>query len=330
MDFYIPYNLQTMKHLLLIHGGAGNIASMSPEKHAEYRSSIAHILSTVHQQLEHNISATQAVTNAVSMLEDDTLYNAGRGSVFNHKGTIDLDASIMDGQNLQAGSVAAITQIQNPIQLAQAVMNHSEHVMLIGTEAQEFAAQQGFSMVPNSYFHTSHRLEQLKQASMQNKVVLDHSDMPNQKPLTEPDPKKYGTVGAVALDKNGNIAAATSTGGITNKKFGRIGDSPIIGAGTYADNQTMAISCTGYGEQFIRAAVAKHLSSHIYFTKSSLQTAAAETLEFLESKVQGLGGFITLNTAGEFCSQFNTPGMIHGVIGSHTPLQVSLLKKITS
>ena len=249
------------KYVIMIHGGAGNIKEMDDEKKAKYHKSLEIILKKSSQILQEGASSLEAVTLAVKLLEDDELYNAGKGSVLNHKGEFSMDASIMDGKNLMSGAVAGVGSIKNPIFLAKKVLEESEHVMLISNEAMDFAKQFDLETKENSYFETEYRRKQFEEALKSNKVVLDHSSF--DKKGIQGDEKKYGTVGAVAVDKDGNIAAATSTGGIVNKKFGRVGDSPIVGSGVYADNETAAVSSTGYGEQFIRTVIAKHLADLI-------------------------------------------------------------------
>lgn len=319
-----------MNPVIMIHGGAGNLNSLTSIEEKQYHESLKAILTKVSPLLEEGYTSIEIVSKAVELLENDPLYNAGKGSVLNSKANFEFDASIMDGQDLQSGAVAGINSIKNPIHLAKLVMTDSEHVMLIGDGAMEFAKSYNLPVEEKSYFSTPKRVSQFNEAKKQNKVVLDHSDNQSESLPIKGDPKKYGTVGAVALDLHGNIAAATSTGGIVNKKYGRVGDSPIIGAGTYADNDTLAVSCTGYGEQFIRTSIAKHISDLVYMKNLSLDEAMQEALEYLTQKVKGLGGMITINSKGEFQSGFTTEGMIHGVYTKKTGIKTSLTRSISS
>tara|TARA_B100000700_G_C14944124_1_gene808281 strand:- start:24 stop:962 length:939 start_codon:yes stop_codon:yes gene_type:complete len=312
----------------MIHGGAGNIKEMDDEKKAKYHKSLEIILKKSSQILQEGASSLEAVTLAVKLLEDDELYNAGKGSVLNHKGEFSMDASIMDGKNLMSGAVAGISKIKNPVMLAKKVLEESEHVMLISNEAMDFANQFNLEVKENSYFETEYRRKQFEEALKSNKVVLDHSSF--DKKGIQGDEKKYGTVGAVAVDKDGNIAAATSTGGIVNKKFGRVGDSPIVGSGVYADNETAAVSSTGYGEQFIRTVIAKHLADLIAMKGLNLVDAMNESIEYLTKKVSGLGGMISVTKDYKYASNYNTPGMIHGVASSEGGINTSLEKPLNA
>lgn len=224
-----------------------------------------------------------------SLLEDDPLFNAGAGSVLNEDGKVEMDAAIMCGASLQAGAVACISNIANPIQLARVVLAESEHVMLIGAGAQRFADHWDFEFVPDHYFLTPDRVAQWEDAHRTHRMGLDHDGAELLEPMIE---QKYGTIGAVALDVAGNLAAATSTGGIVNKRFGRVGDSPVVGAGVYADNATCAVSCTGYGEDFLRTALAKTLSDIVEFKELDAPAAAQQGIDYLTRKVKGRGGFI--------------------------------------
>jgi len=244
--------------------------------------------------LEKGGTSLDAVEAVVQRLEDDSLFNAGKGSVFNSEGKVELDASIMDGNTLKAGAVAGVHHVKNPIRLARTVMEKSEHVFFIGDGAEKFAQEHGLELVDESYFFTEARWQSLQKAKAKES-------------LTEKE--KHGTVGAVALDQHGNLAAATSTGGMTNKKFGRIGDSPIIGAGTYADNETCAISATGHGEYFIRAVVAHDIASLIRYKRLSLQAAAEEVVMNKLAKLGGTGGIIAIDRNANIAMPFNTDGM---------------------
>ena len=280
---------------IAIHGGAGPIlkSSMTSEQEALYRTRLAEAVEIGYAILETGGSSLDAVEAVVQRLEDDSLFNAGKGAVLNSEGKVELDASIMDGSTLKAGAVAALRHVKNPIRLARAVMEKSEHVFLIGEGAEKFAQEHGLELVDESYFFTEARWQSLQKAKA--------------KDLWEKE--QHGTVGAVALDQYGNLAAATSTGGLTNKKFGRVGDSPIIGAGTYADNATCAVSATGHGEYFIRAVVAHDIASLMRYKGFSLQDAAAEVVLKKLTALGGTGGVIALDRYGNIAMPFNTAGM---------------------
>ena len=281
---------------IAIHGGAGTIlkSSMTPEQEAQYRMKLAEAVDIGYAILEKGGTSLDAVEAVVQRLEDDSLFNAGKGSVFNSEGKVELDASIMDGNTLKAGAVAGVHHVKNPIRLARTVMEKSEHVFFIGDGAEKFAQEHGLELVDESYFFTEARWQSLQKAKAKES-------------LTEKE--KHGTVGAVALDQHGNLAAATSTGGMTNKKFGRIGDSPIIGAGTYADNETCAISATGHGEYFIRAVVAHDIASLMRYKGLSLQAAAEEVVMNKLAKLGGTGGIIAIDRNANIAMPFNTDGM---------------------
>lgn len=293
------------KPALAIHGGAGTIlrSEMSPEKEAEYLAGLQYALDAGWQILNRGGSALDAVEAAVASLEDFPLFNAGRGSVFTHDGKNEMDASIMDGNNLKAGAVAAVKNVKNPVKLARLVMERTEHVLLAAEGANEFAREIGVEFAPDEYFFTEHRWQQLLKAKEENLIQLDHSD----------NRKSLGTVGAVGCDSLGNVAAATSTGGMTNKKFGRVGDSPIIGAGTYADNATCAVSCTGHGEFFMLQVTAKDVANRMKYKGLSLEAAAKETIEEL-TKIGGEGGLIAVDSSGNITLPFNSDGMYRGYI----------------
>lgn len=296
---------------LLVHGGAGTIlpSAMTPEKEDSYRKGLQKALETGHQILAKGAPALLAVEAAVKVLEDNPLFNAGKGSVFTHDKKHEMDASIMDGKHLKAGAVAGVSTIKNPVSLALKVMRESEHVLLTGEGAERFAAQHGVKQVESSYFYTEFRYAQLLQVIDSEKSLLDHNIHLSEK---EEDNRKYGTVGAVALDQEGNLAAATSTGGLTNKRFGRVGDSPIIGAGTYANNSTCAISCTGQGETFIRNVVAYDISCLMDYKGLSLTEACKLVINKLHIQDPECGGVIALDRAGNACFEFNTIGMYRG------------------
>jgi beta-aspartyl-peptidase (threonine type) len=259
-------------------------------------------------------------------MEDSPLFNAGKGAVFTHEGKNEMDASIMDGSNRKAGAVAGVTNIKNPINAAYAVMTKSPHVMMVSKGAEQFAAEQGLEIVDPSYFRTDFRWQQLQKAKEKEKVVLDHD---GKTAALFIDPMmydyKYGTVGAVALDKNGNIAAGTSTGGMTNKRFGRVGDSPIIGAGNYADNNTVAVSATGSGEMFIRTATAHNIAAQVKYNKTPIDQAARNALDEVK-ELNGSGGVIVLDKTGNYAMEFNSEGMYRGTIGNDGKPQVAIYK----
>lgn len=299
---------------LVIHGGAGTISRnrLTPEREQAYRQVLAESLTAGHAVLKAGGSSVDAVIAAIVVMEDSPLFNAGKGAVFSHEGRNELDASIMEGATRMAGAVAGVTSIRNPIRAAHAVMTKSAHVMLIGHGAETFAAEQGLAIVDPAYFYTQHRWDQLQKAIAKEQVVRDH-DMESSAPLPNGD-EKYGTVGAVALDCYGNLAAGTSTGGLTNKRYGRIGDSPIIGAGTYADNRSVAVSATGSGEMFIRATAAFNTAAQVRLQQIPAAEAADRTLAEIAA-LGGDGGLIVLDAAGNFAARFNTSGMYRGAIG---------------
>jgi L-asparaginase / beta-aspartyl-peptidase len=292
---------------LVIHGGAGTILrkNMSAEKENAYRAGLDQALAAGFTILSNGGTSIDAVRAAVVSLEDNDLFNAGRGSVFAKDGSQEMDASIMNGSNLHAGAVSAVKNIRNPIELAYAVMSRSPHVMLNGHGANDFAASLGMRKEPDEYFYSAFRHDQWKQLQGEDTIALDHNIVP--------DDKKFGTVGAVACDSRGNIAAATSTGGMTNKQWGRVGDSSIIGAGTYANNNTCAISCTGHGEIFIRAVAAYDVSCLMEYQGLSLQAAMERVTLDKVAKMEGEGGMIGVDAAGNAAMVFNSEGMYRGV-----------------
>lgn len=310
---------------MLIHGGAGTIlpSAMTSEKEAEYRLGLQKALEAGHLVLSKSGPALLAVEAAVKVLEDNPLFNAGKGSVFTHDKKHEMDASIMDGKHLKAGAVASVSTIKNPISLALKVMRESDHVMLVGEGAQKFAAQHGVKQVESSYFYTEFRYMQLMQIIDSEKAQLDHN-------VHVHDPiennQKFGTVGAVALDQEGNLAAATSTGGLTNKRFGRVGDSPIIGAGTYANNATCAISATGQGETFIRNVVAYDISCLMQYKGLSLAEACKTVIQKIDVQDPECGGVIGMDVFGNHCFEFNTVGMYRGLILENGLAQTAIYK----
>lgn len=293
------------RYSLAIHGGAGTIlkSEMTPEKELAYSSALEVALKAGFKALEKGQSALDAVELAVINLENSPLFNAGRGSVFTSEGTHEMDASIMEGRSLEAGAVALIQGVKNPISLARTVMEHSDHVFLGGSGAEEFARQKGLEFKETNWFHDEFRYQQWLEIKDSDRFQLDHS--------TNKD-HKFGTVGAVALDKYGNVASATSTGGMTNKKYGRVGDSPMIGAGTYANNSTCAVSCTGSGEFFIRGVVAYDVSCLMEYQGLDLNAACHEVVHKRLPRINGDGGLIAVDANGNICLSFNTEGMYRG------------------
>lgn len=291
-----------MKFSIAIHGGAGTLVKgmMTTEKESQYKAALENALDAGYDALADGKTAVEAVEIAVKLLEDSPLFNAGKGSVFTADETHEMDASIMDGKTLNAGAVSLITGIKNPISLAKDVMEKSEHVFLAGEGAMAFAKMNGYTQKPDSYFYDQLRHDQWVAIKDTDTFQLDHAAAKD---------SKFGTVGAVACDQHGNIAAATSTGGMTNKRFGRIGDSPMIGAGNYANNDTCAVSCTGSGEYFIRGVVAYDVSCLIEHKGYSLQQAADEVIQKRILKIGGDGGLIAVNSKGDIAIPFNTEGM---------------------
>lgn len=308
------------KFSLAIHGGAGTIlqSTMIPEKETAYKIALEDALAAGELILKNNGTALDAVEAAVVSLENCPLFNAGKGAVFTNNETHELDASIMTGHNLMAGAVAGISNIKNPVSMARAVMEKSEHVILSGKGAMEFADFIGAEKVPDNYFFVQMRYDQLQEALKSDKIVLDHTISNNE--------KKFGTVGAVAFDIHGNLAAATSTGGMTNKKYGRIGDSPIPGAGTYANNNTCAISCTGHGEFFIRSVVAYDISCLMEYKGLSLKEACELVVNDKLVKTGGEGGLVAVDRFGNIELPFNSEGMYRGKVNESGEKWVGIYK----
>jgi L-asparaginase / beta-aspartyl-peptidase len=311
------------KFAIAIHGGAGTILKslMSAEKEKNYKAGLEEALLVGANILRMGGNSIDAVEAAVIALENNPLFNAGKGAVFTNDKKNELDASIMNGHNLMAGAVAGVQNIKNPIKLARAIMEKSEHVLLCGNGAAEFAKQNQIEYADDHYFFEQHRYEQLLLAQQEGSVVLDHTG--DSKTNEE---KKFGTVGCVALDNFGNIAAATSTGGMTNKKFGRAGDSPIIGAGTYANNNTCAISCTGHGEFFIRAVVAYDISCLMEYKGLTLKQACDEVVMKKLVKLGGEGGLIALDKNGNIEMPFNSEGMYRASLSSNKDMFIGIYK----
>jgi beta-aspartyl-peptidase (threonine type) len=288
---------------IAIHGGAGVISrgSMTAENERAYHADLGRALDAGYGVLDKGGSSLDAVVAAVRILEDSPLFNAGKGAVFNHAGINELDAAIMDGATQKAGAVAGVRHVRNPIELARMVMERTPHVLLAGEGAEEFALEQGMPLVPGSYFFTERRWQQLEDAQKAERTAALDEDI-----------GYFGTVGAVARDRDGNLAAATSTGGMTDKRWGRIGDSPIIGAGTYADNATCAVSATGSGEYFIRAVVAHEICARVRLSGVSAAAAARDVVHGKLKEIGGDGGVIVVDAAGALSLEFNTEGMFRG------------------
>lgn len=326
--------VETMSHpvsgqlepVLVIHGGAGTIdrGATTPEKESAYRDALADALRAGQTILSAHGTSTEAVVAAVVSMEDCPLFNAGRGAVFTSDGRIEHDASIMVGATRKAGAVAGISRVRNPVRAALAVMTRTRHVMLIGPGAETFAELAGLEMVDAGYFHTPERWAQLERARAENRLELDHDG--TSRDATEADDKKFGTVGAVARDSFGNVAAATSTGGLTNKQWGRVGDSPIIGAGTWADNTSAAVSATGLGEAFIRSCAAHEVAALMKYKGLSLDEAVAEVANVTVLAHGGTGGLIAVDASGNVAMHFSTSGMYRGVVRGFGEPEVAIYR----
>lgn len=306
----------TQPFAIVIHGGAGTILreQMSDALRMDILATLEQAVRAGHQLLVEGADALDAVVAAVTVLEDSPLFNAGKGSVLTHNEMVEMDASVMHGAAREAGAIAGVRHIRNPIQLARDVLRHSDHVFLIGDGAEQFAFQQGHVYTEQDYFFTERRYEQLQNMKQQDRFALSEASYQSESaeqesPSEYPDDKKFGTVGAVALDQQGNLAAATSTGGITNKRFGRVGDSPIIGAGTLAENGNVAISCTGMGEYFIRYAVAGDIAARMRYLKEDVHTACETVVQGELKSVGGEGGLIAIDAQGELHFAMNSSGM---------------------
>lgn len=296
----------TNSYSLILHGGAGAIQTLKFGSSEEgFQQSINAILHQGRQRLERGDSALDVVEYCVSLLENDPLYNAGRGSVLNAKGKVEMDAALMNGADLRAGSVACVSQIKNPISLARQVLDHGQQVLLVADGAMEFAKLRDVDFCPEEYFVTPMRVKQWEAAQAAGTITLDHERV---------KPEKLGTVGAVAYDLNGDLAAATSTGGLVNNSWGRVGDSPIIGAGVYADNESCAVSATGYGEAFLRTVLSKTIAMFVQWRGMDVETATQAGIEYLVNRVQGQGGVIAIDAAGRCASAQSTTGMVCGWI----------------
>lgn len=301
-------------YALAIHGGAGPIPAqaLTPARDKQFRAALRLALDAGYQVLESGGASLDAVTTAVRILENDPLFNAGRGAALTRDGAAELDAAVMEGRTQRAGAVASVRHVRNPVDLARRVMEKSRHVLLVGAGAEEFALEEGLELVPNSYFRTAERLQQLESEQRGERV----SDLI----------PSHGTVGAVALDSKGDLAAATSTGGMTNKRQGRVGDSPIIGAGTYAKNGVCAVSATGHGEFFIRAVAAYHICAAVEYRGLSLEEAAREMLHGILRRLGGQGGIIAIDPGGHIVMDFSTQGMFRGARDSSGRDELAILE----
>ncbi len=321
---------KTRPFKLVIHGGAGTILKekMTPERERDYRDKLTEALLAGHKVLKSGGTGMDAVEAAIKVMEDSPLFNAGKGAVFTAAGTNEMDAAIMDGATLRAGAVSGLKHVKNPISLARLVMEKSPHVMMIAEGAENFAKQNGLELVDEKYFFTEERWKQLEEDKEKEKQQPKPADKPDRKPTaTASDEQKYGTVGAVALDREGNLAAGTSTGGTTNKRPGRVGDTPIIGAGTYANNQTCAVSATGSGEYFMRSVVAYDISALMEYKGLSLKEAADLVIMKKVLKLGGTGGVIAIDKDGNIAMPFSTPGMYRGYVNADGKTVVEIYKE---
>ena len=312
---------------IIIHGGAGTILkkNMTPEKEVAYKAKLEEAIRVGYEILKNGGSSLNAVQKTINVMEDSPLFNSGKGAVFTNAGTNEHDASIMDGKTLNAGASAGTTTVRNPINLARKVMENSPHVMLSGKGAEQFAKEQGLEIVDPKYFYTERRYKALQRILEKEK---NESNQEDKTAFYDPEIKdsKFGTVGCVALDKDGNLAAGTSTGGMTNKRWGRIGDSPIIGAGTYANNATCAISSTGWGEYFIRAMVAHDISALMEYKGLTLKEAANEVIQKKLPELGGDGGIVAVDKHGNMVAEFNTAGMYRATMNDKGELMVEIYK----
>lgn len=318
-----------MKTGIAIHGGAGTIlrSLMTPEKELLYKNGLRDSLLEGWEVLRNNGSSLDAVEKAVKILEDNPVFNAGKGSVFTNEGTHSMDASIMDGNNLEAGSVSSVSNIKNPVLLARKILDESDFVLLSGKGAEEFARLHGLEFESDEYFYNEYRYQQFQKALKENKYQLDHAENSTEDDSANlTNEKKFGTVGAVALDSSGNLAACTSTGGMTNTKFGRIGDTPIIGAGTYASNETCAVSCTGDGEFFIRTVAAFNVSALMEMKGMSLEEACFEVVHSRLKKIGGEGGLIAIDKNGNIVLSFNSEGMYRAFTKNGKDIEIKIYK----
>ena len=320
-------NISVNKLAIVIHGGAGTILreNMTPEQETEYNEKLEEAIRVGYTILKEGGSSLDAVTKTINIMEDSPLFNAGKGAVFTNSETNELDASIMDGKTLNAGASAGTTIVKNPIDLARTIMDNSPHVMMAGKGAEQFAKDQGLEIVPPKYFFTQNRLESLKRIKQREKTKKELTDKSAFYDAQIND-FKFGTVGCAAIDKNGNLAAGTSTGGMTNKRWGRVGDVPIIGAGTYANNETCAVSSTGWGEYFIRAMVAHDISALMAYKGLTLKEAAQEVIQRKVPELGGEGGIIAIDKNGNIVMEFNTAGMYRASMNDTGELYIGMYK----
>lgn len=311
---------------IIIHGGAGTILkkNMTDEKEAAYKAKLEEAIKVGHTILKNGGTSQEAVIKTIQVMEESPLFNAGKGAVFTNAGTNELDASFMDGKTLNAGAVAGVKDVKSPIELAVKVMTDSEHVMLSGEGASTFAKEKGLEIVDPSYFYTERRFKSLQRIIDRQKTQLDHDDKTAAFYDSDIKNAKFGTVGCVALDKNGNIAAGTSTGGMTNKRWGRIGDAPIIGSGTYANNNTCGVSSTGWGEYFIRSQVAFDISAQMEYQQKSLKEATTDVIQNKLTKLGGTGGVVALDKNGNMSFEFNTAGMYRASMNDKGDLVIKI------
>lgn len=316
------------KYTLVIHGGAGNITkdNLSNERWLLYQNGLESALDSGYAILNSGGHSIDAVEKTISILENNPLFNAGKGAVYNTNGRQEMDASIMDGKTLNTGAVAGVNEIKNPIFAARKVMDNSKHVMFSGNGAKQFAKEEGLELVDSTYFYSKRRYDYWRSLKDKEQLELDHNKLSFGEDLNIWEHKKYGTVGAVAIDQHGDIAAGTSTGGLTNKKYGRIGDSPIIGAGTYANNKSCGVSCTGTGEYFIRTLAAHEVSSLVEYKHMSIQSAADTVIQNRIAPLGGDGGMIVLDTYGDIAYSFNTSGMFRAFKSSDGTTKIEAFK----
>jgi len=314
---------------IIIHGGAGTILkkNLSDEKEEEYKLKLEQAIRTGYTILKNGGTSQEAVVKTIQVMEESPLFNAGKGAVFTHEETNELDASFMDGKTLNAGAVAGVMNVKSPIELAVKIMTDSDHVMLSGKGASTFAKEKGLEIVAPSYFYTERRFNALQ--NIKNKEKTEFKNDVKRAAFYDADIKnsKFGTVGCVALDKDGNIAAGTSTGGMTNKRWGRIGDAPIIGSGTYANNKTCGVSSTGWGEYFIRSQVAYDISAQMEYQQKSLKEATADVIQNKLTKLGGTGGVVALDKNGNMSFEFNTAGMYRASMNDKGELLVKIYKE---
>ena len=323
-------NIKQNEFAIIIHGGAGTILkkNMTTEKEDAYKQKLEEAIKVGYTILKNGGTSGDAVVKTIQIMEESPLFNSGKGAVFTNAGTNELDASFMDGKTLNAGAVAGVKDIKSPIEAARKVMTDSDHVMLSGDGASKFAKEKGLEIVDPSYFYTERRFKSLQRIKDKEKTELDH-DEDKKAAFYDADIKnaKFGTVGCVALDKNGNIAAGTSTGGMTNKRWGRIGDSPIIGSGTYANNLTCGVSSTGWGEYFIRSQVAYDISAQMEYQQKTLKEATKDVIQNKLTKLGGTGGVVALDKNGNMSFEFNTAGMYRASMNEEGELVVKIYKK---